>query len=308
MIKSKKKGLKKNNYNWQLLLLCIPALIGYILFNYVPMAAAITIPFKNYKFALGIWGSDWVGLKNFEWLFTATSMQRVFRNTIGYGVWFLIVGPVTNVIMALLLFEITNKKSLKIYQTAITFPNFMSMVVVGYVTYTILSPSSGLMNRLIEFMGGEPLDVYTKPGAWPVILTIVNIWKGIGMGSLMYYASLMGIDASLFEAAELDGAGRFQKMRYISLPHLIPLVCIFVILGAGSVIGGHFDLFYVIPKNSSAVYATTDVLDTYVYRALQDGSYAMGATVDLFKGVVSMILVASANLIVKKISPENSMF
>ena len=140
------------------------------------------------------------------------------------------------------------------------------------------------------------------------ILTIVNIWKGIGMGSMMYYASLMGVDTALYEAAEIDGAGRLQKMRYISLPHLVPLVCIFTILNAGSLINGNFDLFYIIPRDTGILYQTTDILNTYVYRALQQGSYAMGATVGLVQSVVGMILVVVANLIVKKISPENSMF
>ena len=141
-----------------------------------------------------------------------------------------------------------------------------------------------------------------------MILTLVNLWKGVGMGSMMYFASLMGIDTSLYEAAELDGASRFQKMLHISIPHLIPLVCIFTIMGAGSLINGNFDLFYIIPRDTSILYETTDILNTYVYRALSDGSYAMGATVGLIQSAVGMLLVVGANLIVKKISPENSMF
>lgn len=154
----------------------------------------------------------------------------------------------------------------------------------------------------------QPADMYMDPGRWPVILTLVNLWKGVGMGSMMYFASLMGIDTSLYEAAELDGANRFQKMLHISIPHLIPLVCIFTIMGAGSLINGNFDLFYIIPRDTSILYETTDILNTYVYRALSDGSYAMGATVGLIQSAVGMLLVVGANLIVKKISPENSMF
>ena len=145
-------------------------------------------------------------------------------------------------------------------------------------------------------------------GYWPLILTIVNIWKGIGMGSMMYFASLMGVDTSLYEAAEIDGANRFQRMRYISIPHLVPLVCIFTILGAGSLINGNFDLFYIIPRNSTILYETTDILNTYVYRALKNGTYAMGASVGLVQSVVGMILVITTNLIVSKISPDNSVF
>lgn len=305
---AKRKSIWKDRASWELLLLCLPAIVGYILFNYIPMAVSITIPFKDYKFSKGILGSEWVGLNNFKWILTSTSMGRALRNTAGYGLWFMIIGPVTNVIIALLLFEIKSRRALKAYQTIITFPNFMSMVIVGYVTYVILSPRGGFLNYVLDFFGKGPIDAYVKPGYWPAILTIVNIWKGIGMGSMMYYASLMGVDTALYEAAEIDGAGRLQKMRYISLPHLVPLVCIFTILNAGSLINGNFDLFYIIPRDTGILYKTTDILNTYVYRALQQGSYAMGATVGLVQSVVGMILVVVANLIVKKISPENSMF
>ena len=294
--------------NWQLyLFFLMPAFVITILFKYLPMGG-ILIAFKDYNVRLGILGSEWVGLENFKWMLTSTSMTRVLRNTVLYGAWFMIIGPITNVIIALLLFEIRSRKALKTYQTIITFPNFMSMVIVGYVTYAVLSPRSGLMNQILNLFGQDSVDVYMNPGYWPVILTIVNIWKGIGMGSMMYFASLMGVDPALYEAAEIDGAGRFQKMRYISIPHLIPLVCIFTILGAGSLINGNFDLFYIIPRNSTILYETTDILNTYVYRALQNGTYSMGATVGLVQSVVGMILVTGTNLIVKKISPENSMF
>lgn len=306
--KVKRKSIWKDRASWELLLLCVPALVAYILFQYVPMAAAITIPFKNYKFSKGILGSDWAGLSNFKWIVSSTSMGRVLRNTVAYGAWFMVIGPVTNVIVALLLFEIRSRKALKAYQTIITFPNFMSMVIVGYVAYAVLSPKSGLMNQVLKAFGKDPVDVYMNAGYWPLILTIVNIWKGIGMGSMMYFASLMGVDTSLYEAAEIDGANRFQRMRYISIPHLVPLVCIFTILGAGSLINGNFDLFYIIPRNSTILYETTDILNTYVYRALKNGTYAMGASVGLVQSVVGMILVITTNLIVSKISPENSVF
>lgn len=304
----KRKSIWKDKASWELLLLCVPALAAYLLFSYIPMAAAITIPFKDYKFSKGILGSEWVGLENFKWILTSTSMGRVLRNTVAYGAWFMLIGPIANMLIALLLFEIRSRRALKTYQTIITFPNFMSMVIVGYVAYAVLSPRSGLMNQVLIFLGREPVDVYTRPGDWPLILTIVNLWKGVGIGSMMYFAALMGIDPSLYEAAQIDGANRFQRMRYISLPHLIPLVCIFTILGAGSLINGNFDLFYIIPRNSTALYDTTDILNTYVYRALKNGTYAMGATVGLVQSAAGMILVVGTNWIVKKISPENSMF
>jgi putative aldouronate transport system permease protein len=302
------KGRADAKASRQLLLLCIPAIIGYILFNYIPMGAAVIIPFKNYKFSKGILGSDWCGLANFKWIIQSVALDRALRNTVLYGLLFMVLSPVTNVIIALLLFEITSRRRLKTYQTIITFPNFMSMVIVGYIVYAILSPRTGLMNQIIQFFGGDPVDVYMNSKYWPFILTVVNIWKGIGMGSMMYFAALMGIDTSLYEAAEIDGAGRFQKMLHISLPHLVPLICIFTIMNAGTLISGNFDLFYVIPRNTSTLYATTDILNTYVYRSLQESSYAIGATTGLIQSVVGMFLVLLSNWIVKKISPDNSMF
>lgn len=306
--KSKRKSIWKDKASWSLLLLCVPAIVGYILFSYIPMGVAITIPFKDYKFSRGILGSEWVGLENFKWILASGTLGRALRNTFLYGLLFMIVSPITEVILALLLFEVRSRKSLKVYQTAYTLPCFMSMVVVGYVTYAILSPRNGLINSILGLWGQNPIDVYTMPSVWPLILTIVNVWKGIGMGSLMHYSALMGVDPALYEAATIDGANRFQRMRYISLPHVIPLVCIFTILNAGHLINGNFDLFYVIPRNSTILYNTTDILNTYVYRALSNSDYSMGATVGFVQSFVGMILVFTANLIVKKISPENSVF
>ena len=307
-IKVKKKSIWKDRNSWALLLLCVPAIVGYILFNYIPIAVSITIPFRDYKFSKGILGSAFVGLKNFKWIFTSPSMLAIIRNTFLYGLWFIFSGPFCNVVLALLLFEVKSRKALKTYQTIVTFPNFMSFVIVGFVTYAILSPTNGFMNQIIVALGGSKIDVYTKPAVWPVILSIVKEWKGVGMGSMMYFASLVGIDSSLFEAAEMDGANRWHKMRYISIPHLVPLICIYIILGVDNLVGGSFDLFYIIPRDVSLLYETTDILNTYVYRALTDGSYSMGAAVGFLQSFAGMILVIIANGIVKKISPDNSLF
>lgn len=306
-----KKSIWKDKVSWQLLLLCLPALAGYILFSYVPMVSSVVMPFKDFKLSKGIWGSAWVGFKNFRWVFTSKVILEVLRNTLLYGLWFLFVGPVTNMILALFLFEVTNRKALKFYQTVFSFPNFMSFVIVGYITYAIIGPRNGVLNAIITAFGGEPIDLYMKKEAWPLILTIVNIWKGVGMGSMMYFAALMGIDTSLYEAAEIDGAGRFQKMRYISLPHLIPLVCIFSIMNVGTLVSGNFDLYYIIPRQSSAVYETTEVLSTYIYSGLKDGTnsaYVRGAAVGMLQSLASLVLVVTSNAIVRKVSPENSLF
>lgn len=305
---TKRKSIWKDKNSWHLLLLCIPALVGYLLFNYLPMISALVIPFKEYKFSKGVWGSDWCGLKNFTWIFNNASLLRALRNTLIYGLFFIFWTQFVNAGLAILLYEVRSRRALKIFQTTFGFPNFMSYVVVGFISYAVLSPASGLMNSIITALGGKGIDVYAKPAVWPLILVIVNTWKSCGMGSLMYFANLMGIDSSLFEAAKMDGANRWHCIRHISIPHLVPLICIYLIMGAKGLIDGNFDLFYVIPRNVGLLYPTTDILDTYVYRALSDGSYATGAAVGIMQSVVGLILVVVSNVVVKKISPENSMF
>ncbi len=304
----KKRSIWKDRASWELLLLCLPAIAGYIIFHYIPLGSAMILPFKNYKFAKGILGSQWVGLKNFELLVKSTQMMGVLRNTVLYSVWFMFIGPIVNMTIALMLFDVKSRPALKYYQTVMAFPNFMSMVVVGFITYAILSPSMGVMNNIIKAFGGKGIDVYITPGVWPFILTIVNLWKGVGMGSMMYFAQLMGIDTSLYEAAQIDGANHWQQTWYISIRHLVPLVCIQLILGAGGLVGGNFDLFYNIPRNVGVLYSTTDILPTYVYRALTEGAYTRGAAVSFFQSVCGLFLVVGSNLIVRKISPENSLF
>lgn len=307
-MKSKKKSIWKDAASWQLLLLCIPAIVCYVLFHYVPLISGVVLPFKDYVYREGIFGSEWCGLDNFKFLFRASAITRSLRNTVLYSILFSIVGPLLNVIFALLLFELRSRKALKIYQTTIILPNFMSMVVVGYITYAILSPTSGLMNSVLGFFGFSAVNVYKQPSYWPFILTVVSEWKGIGMGSMLYFATLIGIDPTLYEAAKIDGANRWQQTWYISLQHLIPMVCIFTILNIGGLFSGSFDLFYNIPRNVSALYETTDILNTYIVRMLQEGTYSQGIAIGFLQSLAGMILTVTANGIVRKVSPENAMF
>lgn len=304
----KSRSTLNDKESYALLLLCIPAILGYLFFHYIPLAASLIIPFKDYKFSLGILGSEWCGLKNFSWIVSSSGVINAMKNTVLYGAWFLLVGPTVNVIVALMLYEINNRNVLKGYQTIITLPSFMSYVVVGYITYAILSPTYGVLPNILAKFGIEGYDAYMTTGVWPAILTIVYLWKGVGTGSLMYYASLVGSDQSIYEAAEIDGASRLQRIRYISIPHLKPMYCIFLIMGVAGLVGGNFDLYYIIPRDVKMLYSVTDILPTYVYRALSEGNYAMGATVGIVQGVVGMLLVIGTNAIVKKISPDDAMF
>ena len=302
----KKRGIFQKNF--ELLSLCIPALVGYILFAYVPMFGLV-MAFKDYKLAKGIWGSKWIGLKNFQFLWSSVDLVRIVRNTVCYSITFIIVGLIFNVFIALLLNEIAdNRRALKYYQTTMIFPNFLSWVIVGYITYALFNPTLGIMTQLRTTLGLPAIDVYMNAEYWPGILIVVNMWKGIGMGSMFYFAALIGINESLYEAARIDGANRLQQICHISIPSLIPLMTIMSILAMGSVFRGDFGLFYQIPRDISILYDTTDIIDTYVFRGLQNNSYGMASAVGFVQSVVGLIMVTATNAIVKRVSPENSMF
>ena len=306
----KRSPLRTFRANWELLLLCIPAMAAYVIFQYIPMVGLV-MPFKNFKYPLGLFGSPWIGVKNFEFLFRSVDLQRIVRNTVGYGVVFIIVDTVVNIGFALLLFDIKERRSsLKVYQTIMTFPNFMSWVIVGFVTYAVLNPTLGVLNQILRGLGLRPVEAYTNPSYWPFILPFVYSWKGLGMGSMMYLAALLGVDTALYEAATIDGASRFQQVRYISIPSLVPLWSILTIMAVGGLFRGDFGLFYQISKDVKVLYETTDIIDTYVFRGLRakGNNWGMSAAVGFVQSVVGLLFVGIANYIVSKISPDNAMF
>lgn len=293
--------------NRQLLLLMIPGTLLLLIFNYAPLLG-IYIAFVDYNPNLGIYGSPFVGWKNFEFFFTSNEAFRIIRNTLGYNMIFLLVDLFFAVGLALMFYKLTSRKSLKVYNTIILLPRFLSWVIVAFVVYVILSPTHGLANSLITSLGGEAVKWYTYPKYWPFILTIVHIWKTVGMNSLYYYAALMGLDESLLESAALDGANEWQKTRYIIVPHLVPTMIIIAVLAIGKSFNGDFGMFYQIPKDVGLLYETTDIINTYVYRALASGNMEKSASIGLFQSLMGMGMIIIANSIVKKISPENSLY
>lgn len=316
MLKIKNKRQKislpqrnKGNFKEQmgLVALLIPGVILLFLFNYLPMGGAI-MAFKEYNPNLGIMDSPWVGFKNFEFFFTSQDAWRLTRNTIGYAVLFKIVGMTASISLALALYEITSRKALKTYQTIMILPHFLSWVLVGYISYALLNPSEGIINILREMFGLTPIDWYSEPKYWPAILTTVHVWKSVGMSSILYYAALMGVDASLFEAAKIDGANKLQEIFKIKIPQLAPVICVLLILSLSSIFRGDFGLFYQIPRDVGVLYPVTDIVDTYIYRGLQNADIGITSAVGLFQSVVGLVLVLGSNAIVKKIDPDSSMF
>ena len=284
------------------------ASLAFILFR--KYNTHLHISFKKFRVDLGIFDSPWVGFENFEFFFTTSDAWRVVRNTLGMNFLFILFTTVFSVLFAVMMYRLRGRRLVKTYQTITLMPSFLSWVVVGYMVYALLMPGpSGLINQIIMLFGGEPIDWYSQSGYWPVILLVVKLWHGVGYNSLFYYASLMGIDKEYFEAAQLDGATKSQELRYIILPFLKPIIIVMTLLNIGNIFRADFGLFFNVPRNVGALYPTTDVVDTYVYRALtQLGDVGMSAAVGLVQSLVGFVLILVTNLIVRKIDPESALF
>lgn len=292
-----------------LYLMFLPGAIYLFINNYIPMAGII-VAFKDYNVRQGIWGSPWAGLKNFRFLFATSDAWIITRNTVLYNLAFIVTTTVVGIIFAIFICDTLNKKLKKMYQSIILFPYLMSAVILGYIVYAFLSQSSGIMNNtILPALGLEAVDWYSEPKYWPFILVIVNLWKGVGYGCLIYISTINGIDPSLYEAAELDGATKWQQIKNITLPFLKPTVITLTLMNIGRIFYSDFGLFYQVPRNSGLLYSTTNVIDTYVYRGLMDsGNVGMSAAAGFYQSIVGFVIVLTANFIVRKVSPENALF
>ncbi len=285
----------------------IPMLLVFV-FSYLPMGGII-IAFKNYKFNKGIFGSEWVGFKNFEYFFTSNDFYRITRNTIVMNLLFISTGLICAVALAILLYELKSRTATKVYQTLLITPNFISWVIVAYMAYSFLQPQNGVLNQfLVNVLHIKAVDWYATPMAWPFIFVIASIWKSVGMNSVIYYAALMGIDQSLFEAARIDGANKRQIVWNIIVPGLLSLMTILTILNIGGIFRANFDVFYQLPRDIGTLYPTTDVIDTYIFRTMRViGDMGMSTAVGLLQSVVGFVMVNLTNAISKKVS-EISLF
>lgn len=305
----KPRTVRRLRENAELGVLSLPAVVLVSLFCYLPMFG-IVLAFKNYKVTKGIWGSAWASpiWKNFEFFLSSKDAPRIIRNTLGLNFLFIFFSILCAVIFALLLYEVKKPWQIKTYQTFSILPCFLSWVAVGYIVYGFLEPTKGILNQIIEFFGLEGPSWYTEAKYWPTILVVVNVWHGVGLNCIMYYAALMGIDSELFEAAELDGASKFRRIWHISLPNLVPIITIKGLMDIGQIFRADFGLFYNVTRDMGELYAVTDVMDTYVFRSLRSGNIGMSSASSVIQSVVCFITIIIANKIVKKISPENALF
>ncbi len=306
-LNSHKKWYRDKNYLQLLLMASVPALFVFV-FSYLPMFGVI-IAFKDYKYNLGILGSKWVGFKNFKGFISSNVFMQLVKNTLFCNTLFIVFGTLFAIFIAIMLYEISGRIRTKIFQTIMIIPNFISWVLVAFLVYIFLSPTSGLLNRLIGAFGIEAVDWYSIPKIWPAILTIVFVWKSFGMDSVIYYAALMGIDGSVIEAAEIDGATKSQINRHVVIPSILPLIVILVILKIGNIFRGDFGLFYNVTRDVGILYETVDVLDTYIYRLVREvGNMSISSAAGLMQSVVGFVLVVLTNHVSKRIDPDGGLF
>ncbi len=306
----KKNRKKKIRRYYMLYLMMIPGLLYLLINNYTPMAG-LYLAFKNIDFRKGLLGSDWIGFKNFEFLFKSTDAFIITRNTILYNLTFIVINTVLAVFLSILLNEIVSIKKIKLYQSLILLPYLISMVVVSYLVLAFLSTKGFINSTIITGLLGKESGIswYSEPKYWPFIIVIVNAWKNIGYLCIIYYASIIGIPGDYYEAASLDGARMWQKIKYITMPLIKSTVVTMVLLSLGRMFYSDFGLFYQVPMDSGALYSATDVIDTYVYRALiKLSDIGMSSAAGVYQSVVGFVVVLCSNLIVRKVSKENALF
>jgi putative aldouronate transport system permease protein len=304
---------KNINKNAAMLIMVLPATLWFIFFSYLPMAGMV-IAFKEYRysrdgFLASIIESKWVGLQNFKFLFSTNDAYIITRNTVVYNIFFIVLGLVIAVAMAIMLAEITNKRLAKVYQTGMFLPYFLSWVIVGYFVFSFLSLDRGVVNQVAGWFGIDPVNWYSDPTYWPIIIVVVFLWKSVGYNSVIYLAAIMGIDKSLYEAAMIDGANKWQQIRNITIPMLTPLITILTLLAIGKIFYADFGLFYQVPRDSGTLYSVTNVIDTYVYRGLKStGEIGMSTAAGLYQSLIGFVLVITSNGIVRKFNKDNALF
>ena len=309
-----RKPSKKTNWklvmstNVPLLMMCIPCFVLIFCFCYMPMVGTV-LAFKNFKPKYGIFGSPWVGFKNFEFMFKNDTFWAVLKNTLFYNIIFLIIGRVIPPILAIATSEVHSKKLARVFQTTMIMPHFLSYVVVAVIVLALLGADNGVISHCYRSRGLEPIAFYREPDYWYAILIIVRTWKTIGYDSIIYFGTITGISDEYYEAAVIDGASRFQQILHITLPFLKPMIIILAIMAVGSMFHASFDLFYQVPQNSGQLMKATNTIDVYVYNTLKNSNnVSMSSAVALFQSVAGFIMVVTTNQIVRIIDKDLSMF
>ena len=306
---SRNKNLKRLLIRYiPLYIMALPGLIYLFINNYMPLPGLV-LAFKKYNAKKGIFGSDFVGFKNFKYLFATKDAFIITRNTICYNLAFIVVNTILAIFVAILLAEMTSRVK-NLYQCLILLPYMISMVIVSYLVYGFLSTDNGFMNNtLLPFLGKEPVNWYMEKKYWPFLLTFVNAWKVIGYNSIIYISTILGIDRGIYESAAIDGAGKWMQIRKITIPLLKPTVIMLTLLAIGRIFYSDFGLFYQVPQNQGALFAVTNTIDTYVYRGLLElGNMSMASAAGLYQSMVGFVLILGANFLVRRIDKDSALF
>ena len=285
--------------------MCLPAILVLLFFRYVPMAGLV-LAFKKFDYRLGIWSSPFNGLDNFKFLLASkNAFVNMTTNTLKYYFIFIIIGTFLNVALAIAIDQLVFKKAGKIMQSIMIIPVFISYAAVQFIVYAYLNTEGGMINTLF----GTSIRWYSEAGLWTIILTIVKMWNSVGYGSVLYMSALAGIDSEIYEAAEIDGADKWQQIINITLPSLVPMITIILLLSVGGIMRSDTGLFYQVTRNSGTLYSSTQVIDSYVLNAIfKNSNFGFVAATTFFQSIVGVLLIVGANKIVRKVAPENSLF
>lgn len=296
--------LKKNRVLYGMM---CPGILWTLIFCYIPMLGLI-VAFKKYDYSLGMFKSPWAGIGNFKFLFNNKDLGLITWNTIFLNALFLLASTFVSVMLAILFSEIKNKHMKKLTQSVAILPYFISWAVVAMFLQGFLN-DKGLINQMITAAGGKSIAFYSEAKWWPLILVILRVWQGAGFGTVIYVATITGFDAGIYEAAQVDGANKFQIIRYLTLPMLKTTVILMTLMGVGNIFKGDFGMIYALVGDNSLLYQTTDVIDTYVYRALRSNpNLGFSTAVSLYQSVVGFVIVMVSNKITKKVEPDSALF
>lgn len=294
-------------------LIALPAMIYVFLFNYLAYPYML-IAFQRYDYRNNtifdiIFKGKWVGFDNFRFFFSSQNAFRVTWNTIYLNLLFIITGTVMAVLLAILLNELRCKWFVKVTQSVMLFPSYISWIMVSYILISLFSTQYGIVNAVLKAFGGQPVNWYTDASVWPGILIAMKIWKGAGMSAIIFLASIAGIDSSLYEAAAIDGAGRFQMMRRITIPLLMPTIVIMTLLSLGKIMYGDFGMIYALVGDNGTLYKTTDIIDTYIFRSMrQIGDMSQSTAIGLFQSGIGFAMVYGSNWLARKFYPDGALY
>lgn len=311
--KPRKTGLIANlvydiRHNPLLCVMCLPVIAWFIIFAYIPLVYLL-VAFKRYSAIAGLWGSEWVGMKNFEAFFGSANFINVTYNTVVLNVMFIFSTMFVSILIAIAISEINNRYYKKAVQSIVILPHFISWTVIALLCESLLKTSNGFVNNLIISMGGTKINFYQRPDVWPWLLTLLRIWQGAGYGSIVYLATITGIDQSIYEAARIDGASRSQCIWYITLPVLRTTAMLLMIMNVGKIFNGDFGMIYNLVGSNSLLYKTTDVIDTYVYRMLVESTnIGQSTAVSLWQSIMGLVIVLCTNALARKVEPDSALF